>query len=648
MPAFISRVTGTATSTAWQELASLAVAISVATMALTTPQELASTAAATSSVTMALTDSTASTYQELASTAVATSSVTMAVTDEWGPGSIATATFTARFDSRKGITYSTSLSQAPASGPAITLSGGSLTVFAANPGSIRLETVDDVTFKYSLDGGENYPDGVNGRAIPHAGTYTPPATAAWPNPPTFNFAAGTYGARVYATQLAVWNDVGPSASHHLINSSANGPIVDAKGRSVNIFNRACHGVAGGYSISANGAHSMKIVDAMAQAVAGSTAGVANFFDIYILASTDLHGGAQTLACFGNTTGNPYVNMGETAATNHAIMTCVNDANAASPSTSAIGNETVDVRAHVLRFTYDASGIRVERDGIQIAQVPGTRGAVTNINAFAIFGFLFHNAISQPGYGSIADILIYSGSASTADAATIVAKLKAVHDAPTPRDTNVLFEGDSFFAPSMGESSAANVFYGWNDRVVAFNSAVFGSGVANIMSRAAAVDAHYNSGAAKNILFLNVGGADIGADGTGDEAQLQIDLAAYIAARKAAGWYVVLTTMIPRNNSTSGPENSTYHTKMLSQNAWRRAGGSGANALADYALTWPGTVSDRVWLLDDIGHPSPQGASYIRNFLEAAYKAAPYRRLDRGFRSKPPPIKFLSPAARRAA
>lgn len=110
--------------------------------------------------------------------------------------------------------------------------------------------------------------------------------------------------------------------------------------------------------------------------------------------------------------------------------------------------------------------------------------------------------------------------------------------------NFVAEGDSItdanISVGSGYANAANTLASPTNNTFT-NKAVSGSTVADLVSRAAAVDALLVPAAA-NILSVLIGANSFG---DGNPNALLATIASYCDARRAAGWYVILCTVLPR-------------------------------------------------------------------------------------------------------
>jgi lysophospholipase L1-like esterase len=110
------------------------------------------------------------------------------------------------------------------------------------------------------------------------------------------------------------------------------------------------------------------------------------------------------------------------------------------------------------------------------------------------------------------------------------------------------EGDSLSAQTYGNLFVPNA----TTSLIYRNNAVGGSTMATLNSRAAALDALLpaNRGTRKFILSVMIGANDLNIGYSGGASGYATDLAAYCDARRAAGWIVIVGTLLPRIGVTN--------------------------------------------------------------------------------------------------
>ena len=168
--------------------------------------------------------------------------------------------------------------------------------------------------------------------------------------------------------------------------------------------------------------------------------------------------------------------------------------------------------------------------------------------------LFH----LPGYtaydltGDVAEVLVYSAPLSGANLTGVENYLLTKYAIPAPASTSIpltIMEGDSL---TQGYNSPSNalefpeIAYQGASNASPYNYrnyAVSGSKVSDLTNRASQIDSLYSGSRAKNILYVWIGTNDMAAGAT--NTTVYNNLVTYCQARRAAGWKVIVRTMIPR-------------------------------------------------------------------------------------------------------
>ena len=164
------------------------------------------------------------------------------------------------------------------------------------------------------------------------------------------------------------------------------------------------------------------------------------------------------------------------------------------------------------------------------------------------------------------------------------------------------EGDSITsAPAIGSYAHK---YGVNASTTTFGSvrAVSGSTIADLVSRASAVDAIIPPALAgrKPILSVLIGRNDLLTLGT---STWLTNLAAYLDARRSAGWTVALGTILP---ATAGGFNVARNTANATLSTWV---GTHCDAIIDFAANatmGPDAAASNATYYSDGTHPTAAG------------------------------------------
>lgn len=217
---------------------------------------------------------------------------------------------------------------------------------------------------------------------------------------------------------------------------------------------------------------------------------------------------------------------------------------------------------------------------------------------------------------VAAIALYNKALTASEVKTAGAALMA-HVAGsgislTDDDLFWIAEGDSITV----DTNAYVRKYGANStqNLIGTVSAVSGSQIATMNTRAAGVDACIpsNRGSKRFVLSVLIGANDLTAATT--TTQFLTDLAAYCDARRAAGWKVVLCTLLPNINSGYNAKRNVANTEIR---LWTTGGSTIAGVHADYicdlaadATMGPDAASSNTTYYPDGVHPSDAGHTIL--------------------------------------
>lgn len=218
--------------------------------------------------------------------------------------------------------------------------------------------------------------------------------------------------------------------------------------------------------------------------------------------------------------------------------------------------------------------------------------------------------------------------------------------PDPSNRTIVIEGDSISAsldgyPRLYEGNAAPYFTSYN------MSAVAGSTIAFLNIRAAANDAKKVT-PGQNIYTVMIGRNDL----TSATTTWLTAMAAHCDARRAAGWYVVICTILP---STPGGFNGWRATANTEMRLWTSGGsiisGIHCDAVCDFDTTSMGVdaAASDVGLYYDGTHPTAAGqvileAKYrevINGLTPANFVAAPIPSVASGYYGAPQSVTLTS-------
>ena len=289
------------------------------------------------------------------------------------------------------------------------------------------------------------------------------------------------------------------------------------------------------------------------------------------------------------------------------------------STSTYGRaiNLFDGNWHVVAGVYDGTNLKFYVDGalcvtraVSASTLQLKDLLLSNYNWSAYF----------PGYiGALAIYGMGHTASQVAGVHTNLYSLLAAKGITVSNARNFLaFEGDSI----TDQNTAANPAYYW--KVVttispkvpaAINNAISGSDLSTATSRAAALDALLDATRAHNILTVFFGANDM--HGGGTAASFESALQTYCQARRAAGWKVVVATVLPQ--TTSG-----FNAKRNDANTWIRANWSTfADGLADIAgdaTMGPDAAASNATYYSDGLHPTAAGQLLMEPYFTAAVNA----------------------------
>jgi lysophospholipase L1-like esterase len=173
---------------------------------------------------------------------------------------------------------------------------------------------------------------------------------------------------------------------------------------------------------------------------------------------------------------------------------------------------------------------------------------------------------------------------------------------------VVWEGDSQSAPApQVVTTAAAAVEPLASRVVVRTFATGGAVVDTVAARAQRVDrALARRSGVRNVLVVWIGTNDLGFGA--DPAAVHEQLRAYAEARRAAGWTVVVGTLLPRAFLTDVPgyEARRQAFNDLVRSQWEGYADGLADVAADEQLGRPGAQDDRTWFLADRTHLNDAG------------------------------------------
>lgn len=245
------------------------------------------------------------------------------------------------------------------------------------------------------------------------------------------------------------------------------------------------------------------------------------------------------------------------------------------------------------------------------------GPVTNDTdcAGASIGYFTGSGVT---YADLYEIVVYEGTPSGADVAAITAYFTNVYRLrSTDYTKSLVFEGDSITAGAAVVQFQGYPFQslrrGAEDWRMS-DTAVSGSQIADLVTRAAVIDSVFESSYTRNVLAVMIGRNDLGAL----TAQQMYDaLVPYVQARVAAGWEVWVGTIIATNSVPLQAIADSYNAKLRGTDGPGIIAAAGATRIVDYgALPEFATVAAASSLVyyQDGTHPTAAGATLLADLV----------------------------------
>jgi hypothetical protein len=235
--------------------------------------------------------------------------------------------------------------------------------------------------------------------------------------------------------------------------------------------------------------------------------------------------------------------------------------------------------HVLTFRYNGSTMDTFVDDVLFTRI--SRSSLGTVSPKDFFVGRWGGArANHKMYGGV----LYNRALSNSEVLTAfrAAKAKAAAASLTVNtmDRVLVCEGDSLTAPYDGLATQSYAYkYGANANPFAYTSvqAFSGNTIANLESRAATIDSMLPSDRTgrKFILSVLIGANDLATATTGD---FLADLASYCDDRRAAGWTVVVLTLLPQTTSGFNTKRNSVNTEIR---LWTTNGSTVPGQHADY-------------------------------------------------------------------
>lgn len=272
-----------------------------------------------------------------------------------------------------------------------------------------------------------------------------------------------------------------------------------------------------------------------------------------------------------------------------------------------GYHVITLRYDGTQFDYWIDDVRVLRNVVARGPVSAAEMFVNITNSTTLYGgnklagalALWDRALTDAEIRAAVDLQQARAAASSITATSTTRILVAEGDSITGAAS---FDYPYLFGPNANPALYGVVY------------AVSGSTIANLNTRATIVDGIIPPSTSGRKFILSV---LIGANGLGGAADVPAwlaSLATYLDARRAAGWTVVLCTVLP---STAAGFNANRNTANATLSTWV---GTHCDALCDFAAEatmGPDAAASNATYYSDGTHPTAAGQA----LLEVVYRAA---------------------------
>jgi lysophospholipase L1-like esterase len=274
--------------------------------------------------------------------------------------------------------------------------------------------------------------------------------------------------------------------------------------------------------------------------------------------------------------------------NHVLVNTVNGTTVSDDSGSAHSNPLNPITpfsagVHVFSLAWNGSTAILYCDGVPIRTTAFTPTSTTD-NVFGMFSNLATRYFTGNGHYAAWYTSAHTGS-QIQQAARYIMNVLSVRGLSVGSQTYgmndlVVWAGDSIMVASAVVGYPAISSPTLTRIPVSINAATIGDQIANGNNAAANVDALYNSSRRNNILFVNFGANDLNV-GNADPTTIFAAFKAYGQARRAVGWKVVWSTVLPstRAGNTGG---GGFNAQRATLNTSIRGDTSFYDALADFA------------------------------------------------------------------
>ena len=222
----------------------------------------------------------------------------------------------------------------------------------------------------------------------------------------------------------------------------------------------------------------------------------------------------------------------------------------------------------------------------------------------------------PVSAAVNEVVIYDLALTTAELAGLTAYFRARYRLPAAYPVRLVYDGDSITA---GYQSTAGFTYPIQAGLLlpqcdGYNLGISGQTLAQMLASAPTnLDPLHDGTKQGNIVVICGGTNDLYAGAT--PASVYANLQAYCAARRTAGWKVVVTTVLPRSASDPFDANrQTLNTNIRAN--WGTFADGLADIAADQRIGVPGANANSAYFADGT-HPNNTGYGIMAQIVAGA-------------------------------
>lgn len=274
--------------------------------------------------------------------------------------------------------------------------------------------------------------------------------------------------------------------------------------------------------------------------------------------------------------------------------------------------------HIVAAVSDGTKLTYYVDGSIVQQANGVSSATV------LTGLMLGNLNAAANWaGSMGVVAVYPAGHSASQVASCTAAVRSVmagRSVSIPTASRYLaFDGDSITDPATAPSPN----YTWitNQNIspivpASQNFAVSGSTLVNLNARTATVDSRLIPGG-KNVLSILIGRNDMAA-GIGSVAAFEVAYQAYCQARRAVGWKMVVSTVLPSTLAGFNAARNSFNTWLLANYT------TFASALADVGndpTIGPDAAASNATYYSDGTHPTAAGHAIMAPYFTTAVTSA---------------------------